>query len=188
MDAFEAKHWSRLQILLWICVRDKEAVRWSAHQPWMPGLAELDGYDGPYFESEEELIGLAIINLGSVMSFFEAERDLIKTLADGELRLYRDPSGRQFSDSAAVLKIWKESATSAKGGRPPLSCKPIVVERALAWLDEEGGDQPKAKIVRFMGDACAELDVQPGETTLKNWAGEALDEFKRRCATGERKP
>lgn len=173
MDAFEAKHWSKLQILLWICVRDKAAVRWSAHQPWMPGLAELDGYDGTYFESEQELIGLAIINLGGVMPFFEAERELTKALADGDLCLYTDPSGGQFSDRATVLKLWHAAAAA------PIHAA-ANERRAREWLRAEvNGGEKRMSARTYQAEMVDRFGIS-ARCAEKVWVAEAPPLWKQR--------
>jgi hypothetical protein len=95
-----------------------------------------------------------------------------------------------------VLAEWPDLANNAPfsghrttitrnvGGRPAKTYERTAIEQAVKWLDDEG-EQPLAETARYLGETAAKFDNQggPSETTLKNWAREALSEFRRMRAT-----
>lgn len=54
----------------------------------------------------------------------------------------------------------------------------------MKWLDYEGA-QPRPQVIKYMREIIAKIDggEGPGDSTMKNWANEALTRLQRQRGT-----
>jgi hypothetical protein len=104
MEPFDKLHWSRLQVEMWVCTRNRDAVRLADHAPGRTRFADLrpgpdgiddekhDGADPSAFDHEDDLICTAITRYGYVCPWDDARKEVVVALSEGQLRAYSDPS------------------------------------------------------------------------------------------------
>jgi hypothetical protein len=173
MDAFDEKHWNKLQVLVWVLMRHKEPVRWAAHQPGATLLLDLNANsenldkeppddivllkktgepvylpepDEPrYFESEEELLITAMAEFDCVCPLDEARKDVIVAIDSGRLVEHSDrDTGSTFFVHAEVLQLWRPLTQPLSHEQPPKRL-PSLPDVLAFLLDYADGTRSEAE-------------------------------------------